>query len=175
LKREEWFLLFLVLSTGNRGGQSSSSSSSSSPLPIARFPVPGVTSYADTFGKPWGPGRTHEGIDIFAPEGSPVLAVADGVVRMFEGPRGGKEVTLTLPDGTWFLYSHLHDYAKLVPGGKVKAGDLLGHVGETGNALRKGAHVHFEVHPRGGPAADPYAALKSVSGAEAAATSSPRV
>jgi murein DD-endopeptidase MepM/ murein hydrolase activator NlpD len=142
-------------------------------LKLQTFPVPGSTSYADTFGHPWGPGKTHEGVDIFAPEGTAVFAVADGVVRTQEGPVGGKMVTLTLPDGTWFLYSHLRDFAKLVPGGKVKAGALLGYVGDTGNALRKGAHVHFEAHPKGGPAVDPYPALRAASVNGADATSPP--
>lgn len=133
------------------------------PVKLAHFPVPGVVSYADNFGHQWGPGRTHQGIDIFAPEGTPVLAVADGIVRNKEGPIGGKMVTLELPDKTWFLYSHLATFGPKPSGSHVKAGDLVGHVGDTGNALRKGAHVHFEAHPKGGPAVDPYAALKAVS------------
>ena len=156
-------LLLLLLWSSGKDSRQAPGAPGAAPVTLERFPVPKVSSYADTFGHPWGPGRTHQGVDLFAPEGSPVLAPAAGIIRQFEGPRGGREVTLTLPDKTWFLFSHLKDWGALTTGARVKAGDVIGHVGETGNALKKGSHVHFEVHPRGGAAVDPYPLLKSTS------------
>jgi len=137
------------------------------PLERFRFPVEGKASFKSTFGLPWGPGRTHQGIDIFAPQGTPVRAVASGVARTAVRPLGGNMVFLNLPDRTSFYYSHLDRFA-VSDGAKVKAGDVLGYVGTTGNAVKAGPHLHFEMHPQGGAAADPFPFLSAAAAAELA-------
>lgn len=103
-----------------------------------------------------GGGRSHEGIDIFAPRGTPVVAVADGVItRTGNQGLGGKQVWLR--DGILgnsYYYAHLDSI--LTEGGRqVKTGDTLGRVGSTGNAAGGPAHLHFGIYTAGG-AVDPY-------------------
>jgi murein DD-endopeptidase MepM/ murein hydrolase activator NlpD len=106
----------------------------------------------------------HQGTDIFAPMDAEVLAVADGMIRHAVETKGGKAVYLTTRDGTQFYYGHLGSFAgvRLGPGETraVKAGELIGYVGTSGNAEGKAPHVHFEMRPRGGAKVDPAPALQ---------------
>jgi murein DD-endopeptidase MepM/ murein hydrolase activator NlpD len=120
------------------------------------FPVAGNTSFADEFG---GRGGAHQGVDIFAPEGTPVRAVDDGRVEHATDPKGGTVAMLHSTDGTRYYYAHLSRYEGIA--GKVRAGDVIAYVGNTGNAAATKPHVHFEMHPGEGPAVDPYPALKA--------------
>jgi murein DD-endopeptidase MepM/ murein hydrolase activator NlpD len=115
------------------------------------FPVYGPSGYADTFGAFRGDvsGDWHHGDDIFAPLGAPVLAVADGVVFSV-GPNrvGGNRLWLQDDAGNQFYYAHLSAYTPLARNGThVHAGDVLGFVGNTGDAAGGPYHLHFEVHP----------------------------
>lgn len=104
----------------------------------------------------------HEGVDIFAPAGAELVAVADGTVRQATEPRGGHAVYLTERDGTQYYYSHLDAFAHpMMPGAtrKVEAGDVLGYVGTSGNARGTQPHVHFEWRPKGAGKRDPFALL----------------
>lgn len=114
------------------------------------MPVAGVRPDAlvDTFGQVRGPDRRHEAIDIPAPRGTPVVAVTDGeILRLTEHDSGGITLYLLAPDGqTVFYYAHLLRYADGVrPGLRVRQGDVIGHVGDTGNAGQGNHHLHFEV------------------------------
>ena len=114
------------------------------------MPVAGVQPDAlvDTFGQIRGPGRRHEAIDIPAPRGTPVLAVTDGeILRLTEHDSGGITLYLLAPDGqTVFYYAHLLRYADgVTPGLRVRQGEVIGHVGDTGNAGPGNYHLHFEV------------------------------
>lgn len=114
------------------------------------MPVAGVQPDAlvDTFGQIRGPDRRHEAIDIPAPRGTPVLAVTDGeILRLTEHDSGGTTLYLLAPDGqTMFYYAHLLRYADGVkPGLRVRQGDVIGHVGDSGNAGPGNYHLHFEV------------------------------
>jgi murein DD-endopeptidase MepM/ murein hydrolase activator NlpD len=102
------------------------------------------------FGAPRdGGARDHHGIDIFVPRGTPVLASADGVVRVDETPRGGRVVWLRdARGGRNVYYAHLHDWA-VSSGAQVRIGDVLGYVGNTGNARTTPPHLHFGVYDRG--------------------------
>jgi MYXO-CTERM domain-containing protein len=111
--------------------------------------------FADAFG-------SHRGTDIFAPVGSALLAVDDGDARAAVDPKGGNVVYLRADDGTVYYYAHLSSYAGQYPR-RVSAGDELGGVGTSGNAQGKTPHVHFEVHPNGGDAVDPFPLLQNVS------------
>lgn len=122
------------------------------------FPVLGKCWYADTWGAPRSAGRRHEGVDIIAPEGAPLVAVTAGVISKIvpasSGSRGGNYFRLSTPDGTYFTYIHLQRFAPgLYVGQPVSAGEIVGFVGRTGNAA--GPHLHFEVHPQGGNAINP--------------------
>jgi MYXO-CTERM domain-containing protein len=110
--------------------------------------------FAEAFG-------SHRGTDIFAAEGSALLAVDDGNARAATDPKGGNVVYLRADDGTVYYYAHLSSYAGEYPR-RVAAGDELGAVGTSGNAQGKTPHVHFEVHPNGGDAVDPFPFLVAV-------------
>lgn len=128
--------------------------------PSLPFPVDGRDSQAvqSFFGAPRDGGRrSHKGIDIFAPRGTPVLAVARGVIdhRTSSG-RGGKVVWLRSPDkGFRLYYAHL-DSQLVRPGQRVQAGDTLGFVGNTGNARSTPPHLHFSIYRFGRGAVDPF-------------------
>jgi murein DD-endopeptidase MepM/ murein hydrolase activator NlpD len=115
------------------------------------FPVYGPSAYGDTFGapRPDVSGGWHHGDDIFAPFGAPVLAVADGTVfSVGWNDVGGYRLWLRDRGGNEFYYAHLSAYTTLaVNGRQVKAGDVLGFVGNTGDAEGTPFHLHFEVHP----------------------------
>jgi murein DD-endopeptidase MepM/ murein hydrolase activator NlpD len=115
------------------------------------FPVYGPSGYGDSFQAPRAdvPGGWHHGDDIFAPLGAPVLAVADGTVFSV-GPNriGGNRLWLQDSYGNQFYYAHLSAYTPLAKnGGRVRAGDVLGFVGNTGDARGGAYHLHFEIHP----------------------------
>jgi murein DD-endopeptidase MepM/ murein hydrolase activator NlpD len=109
------------------------------------------------FGDPRdGGARDHHGIDIFAPRGTPVLAGAEGVVRVDETPVGGRVIWLRdARAGRNLYYAHLHDWA-VTSGARVRAGDVIGYVGNTGNARTTPPHLHFGIYDRGPSDPAPY-------------------
>ena len=113
------------------------------------FPVYGDSAYSDTFGAPRGDVTWHHGDDIFAPVGAPVLAVADGTVfSVGWNDIGGNRLWLRDTQGNQFYYAHLSAFSPLARNGHyVKAGEVLGFVGNTGDAAGTPTHLHFEVHP----------------------------
>jgi murein DD-endopeptidase MepM/ murein hydrolase activator NlpD len=114
------------------------------------FPVHGPTAWGDTFGAPRAaPVGWHHGADIFAPVGAPVLAVAAGTLFSIGwNDLGGYRLWLRDRDGNEFYYAHLSAFSTLaVEGSEVKAGDVIGFVGATGDAEGTSPHLHFEIHP----------------------------
>ena len=115
------------------------------------FPVYGPASFGDSFGAPRPniPGGWHHGEDIFAPLGTPLLAVADGTLHTIGfTPIGGYRLWLRDDAGNEFYYAHLSAYSPLaVEGRRVKAGDVIGFVGDSGDAEGGSPHLHFEIHP----------------------------
>jgi murein DD-endopeptidase MepM/ murein hydrolase activator NlpD len=124
------------------------------------FPVYGDARVADDFGGPREIGP-HQGNDVFAPFGSPVLAVADGTLnRVGTLPISGNRLWLKTKSGDSFFYAHLSAFSSdAVNGRKVKAGTVLGFVGNTGDAEPTPPHLHFEIHPNDKDAVDPHAYL----------------
>ena len=134
---------------------------------IANFPAQGPCSFGDTYGAPRGGGRAHEGVDIIAKAGQWVYAVNDGTLtRKYldsPGSLSGNGWRLTGADGTYFFYAHLSAFGPgLAVGSAVKAGQIIGQVGMTGNAPIP--HLHFEVHPGGGVPVNPTPIVKAVDG-----------
>ncbi len=115
------------------------------------FPVFGPASFGDTFGGPRADvsGGWHHGEDIFSPLGTPLLAVADGTIfSVGWNDIGGWRVWLRDRAGNEFYYAHLSAYSPLaVNGRQVKAGDVIGFMGKTGDAEFSPVHLHFEIHP----------------------------
>ena len=115
------------------------------------LPVAGITAndLTDTFGADRSGGRSHKGIDIFAKEGTAVVAVRSGtVVKAGNSGLGGLRVWVKDEDGVFHYYAHL-SAIDVKDGQKVKAGQRLGGVGKTGNAASTPAHLHYSVNPAG--------------------------
>lgn len=115
------------------------------------FPVVGVSGYGDSYGAFRGDvrGKWHHGDDIFAPLGAPVVAVANGTINRVGWHKiGGWRLWVRDAAADEFYYAHLSGYAPRVLRSKhVRAGDVLGFVGDTGDAYTGAPHLHFEVHP----------------------------
>jgi len=134
-------------------------------------PVQGVApaELSNTFDDARGQGRVHEALDIMAPRGTPVLAVADGAIeKLFASERGGLTIYQFEPTGRHaYYYAHLDRYAQgLSEGDKVKRGQVIGYVGSTGNASDDAPHLHFAIFELGpeknwweGTAINPYPVL----------------
>ena len=119
---------------------------------VLAVPVQGVRRPAlrSSFGEPRSGHRTHAGIDIFAHRGTPVVAAAEGlVVRIGTTDRlGGNTVWVAGKPSTLYYYAHLDHFARgLHVGDHVAPGDLVGYVGNTGNARTTPPHLHFGVYP----------------------------
>jgi peptidoglycan LD-endopeptidase LytH len=114
-------------------------------------PVAGPTAFGDTWGAPRSGGRTHQGVDMMSPAGTPLVAVVAGNATMRTNTLGGNVISLAGSDGNGYYYAHLSAWE----GGSrsVSAGEVIGYVGATGNTTAN--HLHFEIHPGGGPAINP--------------------
>jgi len=127
------------------------------------MPVQGVNParVADTWGGARSGGRRHEGVDIFAPRGTPVLSATEGIVtRVGTNNLGGQVVWVLGPAGHRHYYAHLHSYADIGVGDRVQVGTVLGTVGNTGNARGTPPHLHYGVYGREG-AFNPYPLLRA--------------
>lgn len=108
-------------------------------------------------------GRTHKGTDIFGSKGNNVVAVTSGSLRTRTGGLGGTALWLYGNDGHAYYYAHLDGWASGVSTGtRVSQGTVIGYVGNTGNARGGANHTHFEIHPNGGAAINPYWTLAQV-------------
>ncbi|HXF56421.1 MAG TPA: peptidoglycan DD-metalloendopeptidase family protein, partial [Actinomycetota bacterium] len=130
------------------------------PGPFYVCPVDPPRSYTDDFGAPRYSGgyHPHQGNDIFAPAGTPVRAPFPGTAVDASNGLGGISVKVYGAQG--YVYNaHLSGIARLGP---VDTGDVIGYVGNTGNAQGTSPHNHFEWHPGNGPAVNPYPYLNEV-------------
>jgi len=121
-------------------------------------PVAGAHAFADTWGAPRSGGRSHQGVDMMASRGTPLVAVESGVANFRNTRLGGKSVGLTGNSGTYYFYAHLDAWAG--SSRSVQRGEVIGYVGATGNTTAN--HLHFEVHPGGGRAVNPYPYVRRV-------------
>jgi len=144
------------------------------------FPVADPHAFGDSFGAARMTGTTyahaHQGTDILAPDGTPLLACERGIVtKVGSDVLGGTKLWVKGESGTYYYYAHLSGFADGITNGTVvDAGEVVGFVGTTGNARGGPAHLHFEIHPDGGPAVNPYPLLKVVDDLARAAKASTR-
>lgn len=157
---------------GSGGGQGGGSSSGGTPPPAPPpapappsnagsgmvCPVAGPRSFADTWGAPRSGGRSHEGVDMMAPGGTPLVAVESGSATFKTNRLGGNAVWITGASGTKYYYAHLSAWEG--SSRSVSQGEVIGYVGATGNTSVN--HLHFEVHPFGGRAVNPYPYVRAV-------------
>lgn len=125
-------------------------------------PVAGPHSFINDWGFPRSGGRTHKGTDMFASRGTQLVAVADGTVSIANRGLGGKIVWLSADYGVSYYYAHLDGWPSgLKSGDRVSKGQVVGFVGNSGNAAGGSTHVHFQIHPggRGTAAVNPYPTL----------------
>lgn len=136
------------------------------------FPVFGDVWYGDDWMAARAGTGTHHGNDLFADRGTPVIAVADGVLsKVGVNTLGGNRLWLADDNGVWFYYAHLSAYAPAtVDGARVTRGQVIAFVGNTGQAITTPPHLHFEIHPGGldAPAINPYPFLTRWERGEAA-------
>ena len=119
--------------------------------------------FRNDWGHPRSGGRTHKGTDIFGPKGGKVFAVFSGTLRKRTGGLGGTALWLYADDGNAYYYAHLDRWAKGIDTGtRVKKGAVIAYVGNTGNASGGAKHTHFQVHPGGGSAVNPYPTLSAI-------------
>lgn len=153
-------------SGGSGGGQTGGGGSGGRPSGGGRdwgspgwlCPVQGFIGFADTWGAPRSGGRTHQGVDLIGARGLPLVAVVDGFVQQKVNRLGGNSVWLSGVDGNKYYYAHLDSWAAA---GSVTAGTVIGTLGDTGNAKYSVPHLHFEIHPGGGAAVNPYPTVRA--------------
>lgn len=134
---------------------------------IEVFPMQGPCFFIDTWGAARSGGRRHEGVDIIGASGLEIYAVVTGTItRVYNDRPGtltGNGLRLTAPNGDYYFYAHLSAFAEGIEvGTEVQAGQVIGFNGSTGNSSTP--HLHFEVHPGGGAAINPYPIVKALDG-----------
>jgi murein DD-endopeptidase MepM/ murein hydrolase activator NlpD len=128
-------------------------------------PVQAPVTFVNDWGQPRSGWRVHLGTDVFAARGSRNVAIADGVIVRHPNKLGGNAIWLEARDGHKYYSAHLESYAghfNAKGRRRVKQGDLIGYSGNTGNAAGGPVHTHFEIHPGGGAAINPYPALREM-------------
>ncbi len=153
-------------SGGTSGGRTGTGGSGSNPRPVDTSagyldtiicPMPG-SAFGDTWGAPRSGGRRHEGVDMIAPRGIPIYAVTNGYVTFKHNRLGGNAVSLVADNGNRYYYAHLDAYQG--SSRRVVQGEVIGYNGDTGNAKFSTPHLHFEIHPGGGLAVNPYPSVR---------------
>ncbi|HEX5695132.1 MAG TPA: peptidoglycan DD-metalloendopeptidase family protein [Acidimicrobiia bacterium] len=126
-------------------------------------PVAGAVSFTDSWGAPRSGGRAHQGVDMIAARNTPVVAIYSGTIRRISsGNLSGLSVWLRAGNGDTFFYAHLESYGDISVGQSVDEGQVIGYNGSSGNAPSWLPHLHFEYHPGGGSAVNPYPLVRSL-------------
>ncbi len=146
-----------TLATANRLSRTASLATGQSVWVPGSFACPvAAPTFSDDFAVPRPGGRFHQGNDLMAPKGTPVRAPVAGTVVRYPNPLGGNAFVLTGNDGNRYYGAHLSAYGAA---GTVKRGTVIGYVGNSGDAAGGPTHLHFEIHPAGGAAVDPFYSL----------------
>jgi len=121
---------------------------SSLPIPVQNIKAKQLR---DTWAASRSNGRTHEGIDIMAPRGTKVFSATEGLIADLRNNNlGGKVVWILGPGGSWHYYAHLDGHKRgLKVGDAVKKGQLIGYVGNSGNARHTAPHLHYGIYLQG--------------------------
>jgi murein DD-endopeptidase MepM/ murein hydrolase activator NlpD len=153
-------------SGGTSGGRTGTGGAGSVPMGVVNgevyldailCPMNG-SAYGDSWGAPRSGGRSHEGVDMLAPMGTPIYAVVSGSVNFRQNRLGGNAVSLVGDNGNRYYYAHLASYEGTSR--RVNQGDVIGYNGDTGNATGT-PHLHFEIHPGGGLAVNPTPSVRA--------------
>jgi len=153
-------------SGGTSGGRTGTGGAGSVPIGIVNgevyidailCPMNG-SAYGDSWGAPRSGGRSHEGVDMLAPMGTPIYAVVSGSVNFRQNRLGGNAASLVGDNGNRYYYAHFASYEGASR--RVNQGDVIGYNGDTGNATGT-PHLHFEVHPGGGLAVNPTPSVRA--------------
>jgi hypothetical protein len=172
-------VLLLLLTLGLAAGPAAAANPKKGLVPALVFPVAGDVTYIDDFGQAR-PGGAHQGNDLMGAKKTPVVAVESGKISFWTtSANAGCMLYLYGDSGTTYYYIHLNNdltmrndnrgkcvpgvsYARgLKDGARVQAGQMVGYLGDSGDANGIASHLHFEVHPNGGAAVSPYAYLQS--------------
>jgi len=151
-------------------GNSATTTTSATPPPQpsgggGACPVAGAVSFTDSWGAPRSGGRAHKGVDMIAARGTPIVAIYSGTIyRLSNSSLGGLSIYLTSDQGDLYYYAHLDSYADVTVGQHVAEGQVIGYNGSSGNAPSWLPHLHFEYHPGGGAAVNPYPLVKQLCG-----------
>jgi len=153
-------------SGGTSGGRTGTGGAGSVPIGVVNgevyidailCPMNG-SAYGDSWGAPRSGGRSHEGVDMLAPMGTPIYAVVSGFVNFKQNRLGGNAASLVGDNGNRYYYAHFASYEGASR--RVTQGDVVGYNGDTGNATGT-PHLHFEVHPGGGLAVNPTPSVRA--------------
>lgn len=126
-------------------------------------PVAGAVSFSDSWGDSRSGGRAHQGVDMIAARNTPLVAIYSGTIqRLSSGNLSGLAIWLRSDNGDTFFYAHLESYAEISAGQSVAEGEVIGYNGSSGNAPDFLPHLHFEYHPGGGGAVNPYPLVRSI-------------
>lgn len=152
-------------SGGSAGGRTGGGGAGTNPraagagyLDTIICPVQGPSAYGDTWGAPRSGGRRHQGTDMLAPTGTPLQAVVGGSVAHRSNTLGGITISLAGDNGNRYYYAHLAGYEGLP--GRVEQGQVIGYIGDSGNATGI-PHLHFEIRPGGGVPVNPYPSVRA--------------
>jgi murein DD-endopeptidase MepM/ murein hydrolase activator NlpD len=141
------------------------------PAELLPMPVEGVkrAQLTDSWGSPRPGRRHHQGIDIFAARGTPIRSTTRGIVMTVGDNRlGGHIVKVLGPGLEWHYYAHLDRFADVHAGEAVRPGDILGYVGNSGDAITTPTHLHYGIYGSVGGAMNPYPRLRAINAGSAA-------
>ena len=125
----------------------------------------GAVRFSDSWGAARSGGRAHQGVDMIAARNTPLVAIYSGTIRRITtGNLSGLAIWLRADNGDQFFYAHLESYGDISAGQQVTEGQVIGYNGSSGNAPEFLPHLHFEFHPGGGAAVNPYPLVKRLCG-----------